>query len=178
MKKFFIALMAVATLFAVSCDKENENNGNNGNSGNNGNDTSIDGRWDAPRFADNPEDIAFVAIFAGDNLDLYVIPWGQHVVGKYTMTDGVINYNITAGYNAYTDVQYDDDNNMIGWAWNAGNLDAATLTLTEGYDWYMMDEESLNSAKQSFGTFEFKVNGTTATSTLVGIPDLVFHKVQ
>lgn len=181
MKKFFIAIMAFATLFSVSCNKEegnNSNNSNNGNNGNNGNATSVEGRWEAPRYADTPDDIAFVAIFAGGNLDLYVIAWGQHMVGTYTLADGTVNYDISAAYHAYTDVTYDADSNMVSWSWNAGNLNASTLTLTEGYDWYAMNEEDLNRAKEDFGTFEFNVNGTTATSSLVGIPDLVFHKVQ
>lgn len=170
MKKLFIALMAVAALFAVSCNKEEGNTDNNN--------TSIEGRWDAPRFADNPDDIAFVAIFAGQNLDLYVIPWGQHLKGTYMLTDGRITYNISEAYQAYTDVTYDENGNMTSWSWNIGNLDAATLTLAEGYDWYAMAEEELDRAREDFGEFEFKINGTTATSSLVGIPDLTFHKVR
>ena len=100
------------------------------------------------------------------------------MVGTYTWADGTVNYDISAAYQAYTDVTYDADSNMVSWSWEAGNLDASTLTLTEGYGWYVMNEEDLNRAKEDFGTFEFNVNGTTATSSLVGIPDLVFHKVQ
>ena len=169
MKKFLIAIMAIATLFSVSCNKEDEKTGDN---------TSIEGRWDAPRFADNPDDIAFVAIFSGEKLDLYVIPWGQHMVGTYALTDGMVNYNISEAYQAYTDVALDGEGNIISWSWNAGNLDATTLTLAEGYDWYAMNENDFNSAQQNFGEFEFNVNGATATSTLVGIPNLTFHKVQ
>ena len=172
MKKLrIIAIICAVALFSAACDKEEgtENTGNN---------TSLEGRWDAPRFADDPEDIAFVAIFASENLDLYVIPWGHHMVGTYTLTNGTIKYDITEAYQAFTDVTYDDDSNMVSWSWFAGNLDASTLTLSEGYDWYAMREEELNQAKENFGEIEFKVNGNTATSTLVGITDLVFHKVQ
>jgi hypothetical protein len=163
MKKMFIAFMAIAALVAVSCSKDEEKTEN----------TSIEGRWDAPRFADNPEDIAFVAIFGKDNLDLYVIPWGQHMEGTYTYSNGMVHYDITAAYQAYTDVSYNDNGDMISWSWNAGNLDAATLTLSEGFDWYEMP---VDEYRQEFGDFEFKINGNTATSTLVGIPDLTFYK--
>lgn len=170
MKKLrFIAILCAVALFAVSCNKEEEKTENN---------TSIEGRWDAPRFADTPEDIAFVAIFAGAKLDLYVIAWGQHMVGTYTLTDGMIKYDISEAYQAFTDVTYDDNGNMTSWSWNAGNLDATTLTLSDGYQWYAMSEEALNQAKEDFGEMEFKVNGNTATSSLVGIPDITFHKVQ
>jgi hypothetical protein len=172
MKKLKIfAIVCAVALFSVACDKEEEQ-------GNTDNNISIEGRWEAPRFADNPEDIAFVAIFGSENLDLYIIPWGHHLVGSYALSNGKIQYDITAGYQAFTGVTYDSDSNMVSWSWMAGNLDAATLTLTEGYDWYPMGEETLNQAKEDFGEIEFRVNGNTATSTLVGIPDVTFHKVQ
>ena len=177
MKKFFIAIMAIATLSIVSCNKEEEKTADNTSTEKQDN-TSIEGRWDAPRFADNPNDIAFVAIFAGENLDLYIIAWGQHYVGTYTMTDGTINYNITEAYQAYTDVAYDGEGKMISWSWNAGNLDAATLTLSEDFGWYTMNEEDFNSYKANLDEFGFNINGTTASSSLFGIPDLIFHKVQ
>ena len=157
-----------ACLFS-SCKKDEEKTEGN---------ASIEGRWDALRFADNPDDIAFVAIFAGENLDLYVIPWGQHMKGTYTLTNGTLIYNITEAYQAYTDVTYDDDGNMTSWSWWAGNLDATTLELSEGFDWYAMGSEAFEQAKEDFGQFEFKISGNTATSTLVGIPDLVFRKVR
>ena len=185
MKKFFIAIMAIATLSIVSCNKEEEKTADNTSiekqdsipTGNQDS-TSIEGRWDAPRFADNPNDIAFVAIFAGENLDLYIIAWGQHYVGTYTLTDGTVNYNITEAYQAYTDVAYNGEGEMTSWSWSAGNLDATTLTLSEGYNWYTMKEEDLNSYKENLGEFGFNINGATASSSLFGIPDMIFPNVQ
>lgn len=170
MKKILFAFMAFATLFAVSCDKEEENTEEN---------ASIEGRWEAPRHADNPDDIAFVAIFAGENLDLYVISWGQHMRGTYTLTNGTVNFNITEAYLASSvPVSYDNDGIMTSHAWEIGNLDATTLELSEGYDWYYMRGTEWRSAIANFSQFEFNINGNTATSSMVGIPDLVFHKVQ
>lgn len=164
MKKLFVALMAVAALMAVSCTKENE--------------ASIKGRWEALRFSDVPDDVAFVAIFGDKDLDLYVIPWGQHMKGTYTWANDVVKFNITDAYQAFTGVTYDENGKMISWSWEAGNLDASTLTLTSGYAWYPMADEDRERAQDEFGQFEFKVNGTTATSSLVGIEGLTFKKVD
>jgi hypothetical protein len=166
--KFIVALCAIGLCFA-SCNKDDEKTEEN---------ASIEGRWEAPRHADNPNDIAFVAIFAGENLDLYVISWGQHMRGTYTLTNGTVNFNITEGYLASSvPVTYDDEGIITNYAWEIGNLDATTLELSEGYNWYYMRGEEWESAKRNFSQFEFKISGNTATSSLVGIPDLVFHKI-
>ena len=179
MKKLMFVLATVAAFMTVSCTKtENEETpGTTGTTETPENTTSIIGRWEAPRFSDTPEDIAFVALFGETDLDLYVIAWGQHLKGTYTWANDSVNYNITEAYKAYTDVTFDDDGNMTG-SWVGGNLDAATLTLTEGYNWYPMTEEDMNRAKENYGKFEFKVNGNSATSTLVGIEDLTFNKIN
>ena len=41
-----------------------------------------------------------------------------------------------------------------------------------------MADEEWERAVDEFGEFEFKVNGNTATSTLVGIDNLTFNKVN
>ena len=168
MKKILFALMAVVALVTVSCSKTEEET----------TETSLKGRWEAPRFPDTPEDIAFVALFGDANLDLYVISWGQHLRGTYTWANNVVKYNITEAYKALTDVEYDEEGNMTSWSWNIGNLDATTLDLTSGYEWYPMTAEELNRAKEDFGEFEFNVSGNTATSSLVGIDNVTFNKVN
>jgi YD repeat-containing protein len=168
MKKILFALMAVVALVTVSCSKTEEET----------TETSLKGRWEAPRFPDTPEDIAFVALFGEANLDLYVVSWGQHLRGTYTWANNVVKYNITEAYKALTDVEYDEEGNMTSWSWNMGNLDATTLDLTSGYEWYPMTAEELNRAKEDFGEFEFNVSGNTATSSLVGIDNVTFNKVN
>lgn len=168
MKKIFFALMAVVALVTVSCSKTEEET----------TETSLKGRWEAPRFPDTPEDIAFVALFGEANLDLYIVSWGQHLRGTYTWANNVVKYNITEAYKALTDVEYDEEGNMTSWSWNIGNLDATTLDLTSGYEWYPMTAEELNRAKEDFGEFEFNVSGNTATSSLVGIDNVTFNKVN
>lgn len=164
MKKLLFAFMAFATLLSVSCTKDDE--------------TTLKGRWEAPRMADMPDDIAFVALFGEQDLDLYIIAWGQHLKGTYTWNNDVVTYHITEASQAYTNVSYDEQGNMTTWEWMAGNLDASTLTLASGYSWYPMTDEELARAREDFGSFTFKVNGTTATSTLVGIENLTFNKVN
>ena len=139
-----------------------------------------DGRWEAPRYNDDPTSIAFVAFFDGNNLDLYIIAWGQHYVGTYQFADGIITYNISEAFQAYTDVTYDNEGQMVTWSWEAGNLDASTLTLSEGYDWYEMDAESLAAYQEDLKEFSFLLQdgNTSATSSLFGIEDLVFKKVD
>lgn len=168
MKKILFALMAVVALVTVSCSKTEEETS----------ETSLKGRWEAPRFPDTPEDIAFVALFGEANLDLYIVSWGQHLRGTYTWANNVVKYNITEAYKALTDVEYDEEGNMTSWSWNIGNLDATTLDLTSGYEWYPMTAEELNRAKEDFGEFEFNVSGNTATSSLVGIDNVTFNKVN
>ena len=175
MKKILFALVAAAALLAVSCSKDETTATTTSNSST---ETSLKGRWDAPRYPETPEDIAFVAIFGEQELDLYAIAWGQHLKGTYTWTDNTVRYNITEASQAYTDVTYDGDGNMTSWSWNAGNLDATTLDLTSGYEWYPMTAEELNRAKEDFGEFEFNVSGNTATSSLVGIDNVTFNKVN
>lgn len=140
---------------------------------------SLDGRWEALRDNDDPSSTAFVALFEGDNLDLYIIAWGQHLSGTYSYEDGTIIYDITAGLQAYTDVSINPDTGeMESSSWQAGNLDPTTLTLSDGYDWYSMSDEDLSNL-QDFAQFPFVIqdNGT-AISSLVGIQDLVFSKMN
>jgi len=141
-------------------------------------DGSLDGRWDAPRNKDNPSDIAFVALFEGNKLDLYIIAWGQHYVGTYSYASGVIKYNISKAYQAYTGVTFDGEGHMTSYSWMAGDLDATTLALSDGYQWYDMDAESLASNKEVLQEFSFQLQAgnASATSSLFGIEDLVFTK--
>lgn len=189
MKKLFFAIMAMTALVAVSCDKtEKEDDKTIVQTGEDttaqtGEDTptqtSIVGRWDAARYAETPEDIAFVAIFGEEDLDLYVIAWGQHMKGTYTWENDVVTFNITEAKKALTNVTYDEEGNMDSWdGIMPGDLDATTLTLAEGYDWYPMNDQDMALARDDFGQFDFKVSGNTATSALVGIENITFNKVN
>lgn len=175
MKKILLCLVAAAALMTVSCSKNDETKPNNDNTNQQ---VSLTGRWNAAHSAEDPEDIAFVAIFTEDSLDLYVIAWGQHMKGTYSWINGVVKYDIAKAYQAFTDVTYDGSGNMTSWSWWAGNLDGSSLALSTGFDWYQMTAENLEQAKEDFGEFGFNVNGNTAISSLVGLENLIFKKVN
>lgn len=54
-----------------------------------------------------------------------------------------------------------------------------TLQLAEGYEWYPMNEENLNSYVEELAQFSFiRQDNSTATTSLFGIENLVFRKVD
>lgn len=167
-KLLFVALAALMAL--VSCSKDEEN---------------LEGRWNAPRFSEEPGDIALVMDFKGSGLTLYIIPWGMRFEGSFSYADETVKYNITGGYKALSGVEYDEDGRMNSYSWWAGNLDATTLKLTAGYEWYDMtvatnpfNEEYLEH-KESLSSFEFKFTGPdSATSSQIIIPDVVLTRVK
>ena len=165
--KRIIYLLSIALVALVSCNKTDDSS------------TSLDGRWNAPRFADQPDDYAFSLIFKGNKLDAYIIAWGEHFEGTYTFADDVLKYNITKAYNAWSDVAFDDKGNMISWSWMAGDMDQETFKLIDGYDWYDMTSEDLADRKSILSEFSFKVRGNTAVAgELFGIDGLTFYKVK
>lgn len=167
-KMLLIALAAMMAL--VSCSKDEEN---------------LEGRWNAPRFSEEPDDTALVLDFKGSNLTLYIIPWGMRFEGTFSYSSETVTYNIIGGYKALSGVEYDDKGNMNAWEWWAGNLDATTLKLTAGYEWYDMTvdtnpfKEEYQEHKESLASFEFKFTGPdSATSSQIIIPDVVLTRVK
>lgn len=162
MKRFFILLsIALVTLFSCTPD-------------NNKNEGGIEGRWNASK---GPGDYAFSLIFNGNNLDLYIIAWGEHFEGTYTYTDNEVDYTITKASKAWTGVTYGDNGEMESWEWWAGNMDQESFELSEGYDWYPMSSEDLADRKNMFSKFEFVIDGDTATSN-EGFMGLTFKKAK
>ena len=148
-------------------------------------DGSLDGRWTAPRFSGQPDDIALVLDFSGNKLTLYIIAWGMRFEGTYTYASETVSYAITKGYQALTDVHYNGEGTMDSYSWMAGNLDANTLQLAEGYAWYDMTVASnpFNNLyleyKESLASFDLKMTGADqATSSYIVIPDVVLTKVK
>ena len=105
-----------------------------------------DGRWDG--YMGELSDHGIVYLFSGDNVDIYIIAWGEHLKGTFTHEGGIINFNLREGYNARI-------GNETSWSWEAGNLNPKTLQLTEGYAWWQMDIETLNERKQEVASFTF-----------------------
>lgn len=148
-------------------------------------DGSLDGRWTAPRSSEQPDDIALVLDFSGNKLTLYIIAWGMRFEGTYTYASETVSYAITKGYKALTNVHYDGEGKMDSYSWMAGNLDASTLQLAEGYAWYDMSvatnpfNETYLEYKESLASFDLKMTGADqATSSYIVIPDVVLTKVK
>lgn len=148
-------------------------------------DGSLDGRWTAPRSSEQPDDIALVLDFSGNKLTLYIIAWGMRFEGTYTYASETVSYAITKGSKALTDVHYDVEGKMDSYSWMAGNLDASTLQLAEGYAWYDMTvatnpfNETYLEYKESLASFDLKMTGADqATSSYIVIPDVVLTKVK
>ena len=169
MKKFFAIALTVLSLAAfASCNGEDKEEN-----------ASLEGRWNAGRYSDTPDDYAFCLIISGNKMDAYIVAWGEHFEGTYTYSDNEINYNITKASKAWTGVSYDENGNMVSWAWETGNMDQETFELSEGYGWYPMSEEDLADRKEMLSKFKFQIKGDTAASSdLFGIEGLTFHKAE
>ena len=171
-KNILIAMAAIALAAFVSCGEDQKED--------NQDSVSIEGRWNAPRHADSPEDYAFSLVIKGNSMDAYIIAWGEHFVGTYTYADGTINYNITKAYKAWDwSGEVDGDGNMINYSWFAGGMDQETFELGGGYAWYEMSAEDLEDRKQMLSQFKFEVKGNTAKcSDLFGIEGMTFYKAK
>lgn len=146
---------------------------------------SLEGTWQAPRSAEQPNDIALVLNFSGNNLTLYIIAWGMRLEGTYTYANETVTYTITKGSKALADVSYDAEGKINGYSWSAGGLDPNTLQLTEEYAWYDATDadnpfnEDYLELKTSLASFDLKVTGTNqATSEQIVIPNVVLTKVK
>ena len=106
-----------------------------------------DGRWNG-FVGEDGDDHGMVYIFNGNDIDIYIIAWGEHLKGSFTHEGGVMSVNLSKGYNA----RIGDEES---WSWEAGNLDPETLELTPGYSWWQMDEEVLRERQQEVAKFTF-----------------------
>ncbi|MBO7050527.1 MAG: hypothetical protein J6W42_07935 [Bacteroidaceae bacterium] len=105
------------------------------------------GRWNG-LMGEEEADYGIVYFFYENEVEFYIIAWGEQFKGSYTHEGGVINFSLREGYNART-------GNAESWSWEAGNLDPETLRLTEGYEWWQMDSEVLSERKLELERFTF-----------------------
>ncbi|MBR5702713.1 MAG: hypothetical protein IKX45_00490 [Bacteroidales bacterium] len=161
MKRFLVFALA-AMVALVSCNKNDEP----------GDDVSLDGRWDAPRFEENPQDIAYSFVFNGNKLDLYVIAYGWHCSGTFTYANDEISYSINSIQQSLTGVEYDAELDFWSYTGGMGSLDPNTLKPSEGYQWYdlgMNRKDLLEEYKMNYSKFSFKLtSSTTADSNIMG----------
>ena len=105
------------------------------------------GRWNG-LMGEDGSDCGIVYFFYENEVEFYIIAWGEQLKGSYTHEGGVINFSLREGYNART-------GDAESWSWEAGNLDPETLQLTEGYEWWQMDNDVLSERKQELEKFTF-----------------------
>ena len=105
------------------------------------------GRWNG-LMGEDESDYGIVYFFYENEVEFYIIAWGEQLKGSYTHEGGVINFSLREGYNART-------GDAESWSWEAGNLDPETLRLTEGYEWWQMDNDVLSERKQELEKFTF-----------------------
>ncbi len=131
---------------------------------------SLDGRWDGV-----PEGVQvgigeqrITLIFDGNNVDLYIVAWGDHLRGTYTYENEKLNFSfkIEDSWDALIVDEYSS-----GWFAGDGALDPETFELkyTEElpYRWYQMSAEMFNTDVEFLKDFTFKI---IDNNTAVGGP--------
>ena len=151
MKKFlFYALVtAVMGLSFTSCDKEEDDSNAK---------VSLDGRWDGTRKGGGHGFQDMTLIFNGNEVDVYIIAWGDHLKGTYTYQNDSLYFSFK-NENAYDALIVDEYSK--GWNFSDGAFDPETLELTYTeeypYRWYLMDPENFDMDVEFLSSFEFKL---------------------
>lgn len=167
MKKFLMIALSVVVALA-SCTKDGG---------------SLDGRWDAPRSEEMPDDLIYTFVFSGNTLDLYVHSYGWHCTGTYTYENDLIKYSINDIQQSLTNVEFDGEGHLIAWAGGMGSMNSSTLQPSEGYQWYALGlnrSDLLEEYKDNYSQFSFKkTSETTADCGIMGPDDsFKFTKVK
>ena len=125
-----------------------------------------DGRWDG-YMVGGFNDKGMVFFFNGNDVEMYIIAWGEQFKGSFSLEGGVIRFNIREAYKAGIREEG-------SWSWMAGNLNPETLELTPGYEWEQMDSETLSDRKEELGEFTFAlVSDYKAYGSMVGMPIII-----
>ncbi|MBQ9547848.1 MAG: hypothetical protein IJV01_01650 [Bacteroidales bacterium] len=121
-----------------------------------------DGRWDAPhgggyKPAAYTKDASYgtCMVVKGNKVDLYVIAWGLHVQGTFTITDGKMHIE-TDNDHIWKAAYYEVEDGYGSIGWNAGSpaaeefekdwddsyasMNAETFELQKGYTWYTIKQ--------------------------------------
>lgn len=158
MKRLFL-LLTVALVALVSCKKEGDN-------------SSLEGRWNVYREANDDSDYTYSLIFKGNKLDVYIIAWGEHVEGTYTYANGKITYNISKVHKAWAEVYETEPNDKtltISGSWDAyQGMNKETFELASIYSWYLLSKNS-SHYPDMLQEIDFKLtSATTAETSLMG----------
>ncbi len=174
MKKFWF--LAIATVMLgmtfTSCDKEKEDDSNVK--------ASLEGRWDGAPAGFPYEHQNMTLIFKGNDVDVYIIAWGDHLKGTYKYENDSLYFSFDKK-NAFDARMYTGED---AWSWDisdgAFNAETLELSYTEAmpYQWYPMDESDFEMDIEFLRSFSFKLTdektaiGGAANSHM----ELEFHK--
>ena len=164
MKKILLIFAALAALF-ISCGKSDDNSG-----------TSLEGRWDGvmdeSQVGKGDQRLTF--IFKGNNVDVYIVAWGDHLKGTYTYQNNILNINVTEAWDALIKKA-----NYSGWSMADGALDPETFELkyTEDlpYRWYEMEEEQRQEDIEFLSNIDFTITGNGKATSNTPMP-LIYVK--
>lgn len=171
MKKFLFYAIATAMLGMsfTSCDKEEENEDNSKAK------FSLDGRWDGTRKGGGHEFQDMTLIFNGNEVDVYIIAWGDHLKGTFTYQNDSLSFSFE-NKNAYDALMVDGESKA--WFIGDGAFDPETLELTYTeeypYRWYVMEPEQFEMDVEFLSSFEFKL--TDEKTAVGGQMELTFVK--
>ena len=145
MRKVFLIFAAFAALF-ISCEKNDTN--------------SLDGRWDGvmdeSEVGKGMQRLTF--IFNGNNVDVYIVAWGDHIKGTYTYENNILNVNVTEAWDALIKTE-----SYSGWNMADGALDPETFELKYTdelpYRWYAMEEDEKKKDIEFLSNIDFTITG-------------------
>ena len=176
MKKIWFLAIATAMLGMTftSCDKENEDENNSNVK------MSLEGRWDGAPAGFPYEHQNMTLIFKGNDVDVYIIPWGDLLKGTYKYENDSLYFSFDMK-NAFDARMYTGED---AWSWNFGdgalNSETLELSYTEAmpYQWYPMDESDFEMDIEFLRSFSFKLTDEkTAIGGAAGSHmELEFHK--
>jgi hypothetical protein len=176
MKRFLFFAIATAMLGMTftSCDKENEDENDSTVK------ASLEGRWDGAPAGFPYEHQNMTLIFKGNDVDVYIIPWGDHLKGTYKYENDSLYFSFDMK-NAFDARMYTGED---AWSWNFGdgalNSETLELSYTEAmpYQWYPMDESDFEMDIEFLRSFSFKLTDEkTAIGGAAGSHmELEFHK--
>ncbi len=137
-----------------------------------------DGRWDAPhgggyKPAAYTKDASYgiCMLVKGNKVDLYVIAWGLHIQGTFTITDGKMHIE-TDNDHIWEGLYIDHNTGSFGWnAWGApdesfeetwdksyGTMNAETFELQSPYTYYSISQEFAMAKKPDENDPEYKAD--------------------
>lgn len=147
---FFAIASAMLGMTFTSCEKEDDSNKT----------VSLDGRWDGvlPGGEVGKGEQRITLIFDGNKVEVYIVAWGDHLIGTYTHKDDKLDFSFSND-NAWDALIVEES--YWGWDMGDGALDPETFELTytdeKPYRWYKMSADQYEIDLDFLKDFTFKI---------------------